>query len=257
MRIVLAQLSGTPGDLEANLVLLEEVLQQHQGRDVVVFPELFLPGYYAGRNIEFAIDKNSPAMVRVGLSARRSNTNVIFGFSEQRPEGISNSVAHVDSSGELVATYRKAQLFGEGEQAAFVAGESLVITEINGVKAGLLNCFDVEFPEHARALAAAGAEILITVAANMEPYGPDHALAVRARAVENRRTHVYVNRVQKESDLQFLGESCVIVPSGEAVLLLGEDPEIAELEVDLDQWANPAVDYLRHVRALPVAGSST
>ncbi len=255
MRIVLAQVTGTPGDIEANTVLLERTLQQHPRADVVVFPELYLPGYFAGRDPRFAVGSSDEVMLRIGRAAELAETNVVFGFAERRAGGVSNSVAHIDARGRLTRVYRKAQLFGEGETEAFLAGESLEIAEINGTPAGLLNCFDVEFPEHARALARAGAEILITVAANMEPYGPDHALAVRSRAVENRRFHVYVNRVLAESDLRFVGESCVVAPSGEALRVLGAAPEIVELEIDLESWANADVDYLRYVRTLPVASA--
>ena len=46
-----------------------------------------------------------------------------------------------------------------------------------------------------RALALAGAELLVTASANMEPFGPDHEIATRARALENRLPHVYVNAI--------------------------------------------------------------
>ena len=44
---------------------------------------------------------------------------------------------------------------------------------------GPLICFDIEFPEPARELAAAGAELLVTASANMAPFGPDHEVATR------------------------------------------------------------------------------
>lgn len=256
MRIALAQLSGTPGDADENLVLLQRTLQQHQGADLIVFPELYLPGYFAGREPSNAVGANDAAMLSISAAAKQHGVDVIFGFAEKRPGGVSNSVAHVDAEGELVTVYRKAQLFGEGETQAFVAGDRLAITEVRGVKVGLLNCFDVEFPEHARALSQAGAQLLVTVAANMSPYGPDHALAVRGRAVENRRPHVYVNRVGPEADLYFVGESCVVTSSGEVVAQLGADAQVVEVEVAVDHDIEHDIDYLRHLRRLPVQGHS-
>lgn len=252
MRIVLAQVVGVPGDISANAVLLECTLQQHRGADVVVFPELFLSGYFAGREPKHAISASHAVFERIARAAQEAGSHVVFGFSEKRDVGISNSVAHVTDQGALAAVYRKAQLFGEGENAAFVAGDALVLTNIRGTRVGLLNCFDVEFPEHARELALAGAEVFITIAANMEPYGADHSFAVRSRAVENRKFHVYVNRVLAESELTFVGESCVVAPSGKVIAKLGSDPAVVAIEVDLEGWADQDVDYLRYVRRIPV-----
>ncbi len=106
--------------------------------------------------------------------------------------------------------YRKANLFGAAERSAFVEGGELVVADVGGHRLGLLICFDVEFPETARALAAAGAKLLVTIAANMEPYGPDHALAARARALDNRRPHVYVNRTGRS---RVCGSSATAAPS--------------------------------------------
>ena len=56
-------------------------------------------------------------------------------------------------------------------------------------------CFDVEFPEVARSLAKAGANLLVTVSANMDPFGRDHDVFATARALENGVPHLYVNQV--------------------------------------------------------------
>lgn len=252
MRILIAQAVPTPGDLAVNTTVIEEALDTHPGVDIAIFPELFLPGYFAGQEPRFAVRPDDEPMTRIARAARRNSTGVVFGYAEGHETGISNSVAYVNAVGELVAVYRKAQLFGSGESDAFVPGNVLTTTEVRGVTVGLLNCFDVEFPEHARALALAGADVLITVAANMAPYGPDHALAVRARAVENRRVHIYVNRVGTEDDLHFVGESCVVLPTGEFAERLGNDPRFAEVDIDFQQWQDSDVEYLNYVRKLPV-----
>ena len=97
--------------------------------------------------------------------------------------------------GKVSAVYRKVQLYGGDESDAFAAGDELLVVELCGVKIGLMICFDVEFPEVARALARGGAEMLVTISANMEPFGNDHAVFCSARALENGLPHVYVNQV--------------------------------------------------------------
>jgi|SRR5690625_3406754 len=252
MKVLLAQLAPAPGEVDANIDTMEEAVKNHREAEIAVFPELFISGYFDGREAPYALDPAGHQMHRIADIAKEACTSLVFGYSERFEGGIANSVAYVDHDGLLRASYRKAQLFGEGETDAFTAGEELVAVRMNDRLTGLLNCFDVEFPEHARALARSGAELLITVAANMDPYAADHALAVRGRAVENRRPHIYVNRVGSEGDLDFVGESCIVAPSGEIVSQLGRGPELRVVNLGPAEWIDRDVEYLRHVRELPV-----
>ncbi|HST43461.1 MAG TPA: nitrilase-related carbon-nitrogen hydrolase, partial [Conexibacter sp.] len=141
----------------------------------------------------------------------------------------------------------KTHLFG-AEAEAFAAGDELLVVELAGRRVAPLVCFDVEFPEPARALARAGAELLATLSANMEPYGPDHALAARARALDNRLPHVYVNRVGGEGGHRFVGGSAAIGADGAALAELGEGVATATAELPLGVADDPLVNYLEHLR---------
>jgi predicted amidohydrolase len=110
-------------------------------------------------------------------------------------------------------------------------------------------CFDVEFPEVARALARSGADLLVTSSANMTPFFGDHLLATRARALDNRLPHVYTNRVGSEGGHEFVGGTRAITSDGE---VQAEAPDAVEdvLIVDvIDRGtADERVDYLAHLR---------
>jgi predicted amidohydrolase len=249
VRVLLAQLAPAPGDAGANLTTLEDALRQHRDADLALFPELFLTGYEPARARERALDADGEELRRVARAARANGTSVIVGFAERTPDRTLNSVAVFDGDGTSLGTYAKTHLFGANEQAAFAPGQTLLTVEIGGARIAPLICFDTEFPEPARAVAAAGAELLVTVAANPRPYGPDQELAVRARALDNRRPHVYVNRVGEEAGLVFVGGSCVVTGTGAVVEQLGEHPELRLVDVDLSEAPEPDVDYLKHVRA--------
>lgn len=252
MRALLCQLSPRPRDVAANVRAAETQLAAHPDADLAVFPELFLPGYDLSAVGSLALPLDAPELDRVRVAARRHATAVVIGFAEARPDGrTANAVACVDADGDLRAVYRKANLFGAPERAAFAPGESLVVAELAGRSVGLLVCFDVEFPEPARALARAGAEVLVTASANMEPYAADHALALRARALDNRRPHVYVNRVGREAGLRFAGGSAVAGPGGELLASLDADERVSYVDVDVDGRLAPEVDYLACLRADP------
>ena len=159
--------------------------------------------------------------------ARESSTALIAGAPEHvSGGGVANSAFCVDEQGETAAVYRKVQLYGGEESDAFVAGDELLIVELCGLKMGLMICFDVEFPEVARSLARAGAELLVTISANMEPFGNDHAVFASARALENGLPHAYLNQVGPgEKGLTFTGSSAVISQDGEVLAQAGSTEE--------------------------------
>ena len=253
MRALLAQLVPARGDIAANTAAIDRVLRSVEGADLAVFGELFLCGYAPERAAGLAIASDGPELRAVAELAARRDTAVVVGFAERTPAGTANAVACIDRDGTLRAVYRKTHLFGAAEEAAFIAGDRLVVVELAGVRVGVLVCFDAEFPEPARALARAGAQLLVTAAANMHPYGADHELAMSARALDNRLPHLYVNRSGTESGLQFCGLSAAITADGHIADGAGADPQVLDVEVDLSGPHAPAIDYLRHVRPdLPV-----
>ncbi len=255
MQALLAQLAPAPGDLEGNLASLEAALQAHPSVELAVFPELFMCGYEPERAEELSCPADGALIERVRTAASTSGTAVVVGFAERTGSGASaNSAACIDRDGRLAGVYRKTHLFAERERQAFVAGEKLLVTSLCGRSVGPLICFDVEFPEPARTLCRGGAELLITIAANMSPYGADHDLATRARALENRRAHLYVNRVGSAGELRFVGESRAIdAAGGVRAGAATEAEEMLIVDVPEDGVADSEVDYLKHTRdGLPV-----
>jgi predicted amidohydrolase len=255
MKALLAQLAPRDGEVAPNVRRVEQLLQQHEGVDLAIFPELFLQGCALRRIAELALVADSPEIERIMVAAQRSQTVAIVGFAERLARGgVANSIALIDSDGSLAAVYRKSHLFGEGERGVFVEGQELVLVGLAGRRVGPLICFDVEFPEPARALVRAGADLLVTIAANMRPYGAEHELAARARALENRCPHLYVNRVGAHRGLRFVGGSMAIDFSGRGTPACAGEEHLLEVEVP-PAWADVGsdIDYLEHARRdLPV-----
>lgn len=249
MRVLLAQLEPLPGDLDANAATVAATLAEHPEAELAVFPELFLSGYDPATVAGLALEPSQAPLPALCATARRHRTALLLGFAERiAGGGVANAVACIDRDGRLAAVYRKTHLFGDAERAVFTAGDELLVVELAGRRIAPLICFDVEFPEPARTLARAGAELLVTVAANMEPYGPDHALAARARALDNRIPHVYVNRTGREAGLRFVGASAALAPGGTPLAELGEAPATVVVELPLGTAAAAQVDYLEHLR---------
>lgn len=255
MRALLAQLACRAGAIERNLLRIEELLREHPRCRLAIFPELFLQGCGPRSAAEFAIAPDDPAIERVRRAAQHSGIAVIVGFAERLEDGrLANSAACIDADGSLVGVHRKTQLFGEVERRLFHEGEELHLVSLAGAAIGLLICFEAEFPEHARALARAGADLLVTIAANMEPYGAEQELACRARALDNRRPHLYVNGVGECDGMRFPGGSCAIDRDGRTAAAAGKQEQVLEVEVPKGgRDARFDVDYLQRVRFhLPV-----
>jgi predicted amidohydrolase len=203
---------------------------------------------------ELAVRLDGPELQSIAGIARESSTALIFGAPEHVDGGIANSAFCVDERGNVAGVYRKVQLFGGDESDAFVAGDELVVVELCGVKVGLMICFDLEFPEVARALARAGAELLVTISANMEPFGNDHAVFASARAIENGLPHVYVNQVGPAGTLDFVGGSTLVSADGEIEVGAGSSAEeLLCVSLLLPARSSVRQNYLGELRS-PIPG---
>src|SRR5215216_3180448 len=249
LNIVLAQLSPRLRQTKANIETMGRIVAEHPEADLVVFPELFLSGYTLTDIEGLAVHLDGPELKMIADMARESSTALMFGTPERVSGGIANSAFCVDEQGTIAAVYRKVQLYGGEESEAFVAGNELLVVELCGLKMGIMICFDVEFPEVARSLAQAGAELLVTISANMEPFGNDHAVFVSARALENGLPHVYVNQVDPVEKLTFVGGSAIVSPDGEIYVQAGSsEEEILSVRL-LPAKSNLREDYLSQLRS--------
>jgi len=249
---LLAQLAPAPRDVAANSARVVRALHERPDADLAVFPELFLGGYTIGRLDELALAPDAAPLQAIARAAADTRTAIVVGFAERLSDGVANAVACFGADGTLEGVYRKTHLFG-AESRAFTPGDEQLVVPLAGALVAPLICFDIEFPEPARAVARAGADLLVTASANMAPYWADHELAARARALDNRLAHVYVNRVGSESGHRFVGGSRAVGPDGTALIEASEDRE--ELLVVAVGRAGAAadLDYLRLARGeLPV-----
>jgi predicted amidohydrolase len=225
MQALLAQLSCRIGDVEGNAARAVEAIRSHPEVDIAVFPELYLSGYTYRDLDALARAADCPELRQIADAAAEAGTAVVIGFAEKMPDGVGNSVACIDRDGSLAGVYRKTNLFGSEVDAGFKEGEELLIVDLAGRRVAPLICFDIEFPEPARQVTLAGADLLVTASANMDPFYIDHAVGVVARAHENRRPHLYANMVGEGDGLVFVGASRSVAPTGETLVEASQDRE--------------------------------
>jgi predicted amidohydrolase len=194
--------------------------------DLLIFPELFLTGYNIGadRLRALAEPADGESAQAAAAIARANSTALLYGYPERGDDGrIYNSAILIGRDGERLANFRKLHLFGAMESAVFTAGEdTAVMAEIEGIKLGILICYDVEFPEAVRGLALRGADLVAVPTALMRPYEFVPRMLIPTRAYENSVCVAYANRCGVEGDLVYPGESCIAGPDGAVLARAGE-----------------------------------
>jgi predicted amidohydrolase len=205
--------------------------------DLVVLPEAFARdfGPVADPLGPYAEPLDGPFVRAVSDLAGRCGGTVVAGMFEQSadPERPFNTLL---VRGAAEAAYRKIHLydsFGYRESERLTAGPwQPTVVEVGGFRVGLLTCYDLRFPELARALVDAGAEVLVVPAAWVPGRTPEeHArkvdhwqTLVRARAIENT---VYVVAVGQPAP-RYTGCSLVADPHGRTVVEAGAEPAVLE-----------------------------
>lgn len=256
MQVELVQLAGRDGDTAHNLAAaLHAIAGCAAGTRLLVFPETYLTGFPTAENVAaLAEPLDGPSLRAVRRAAAERGVAVAIGIAENDNGVFYNTTLLIDGD-DTVLTYRKTHLWAS-DRGVFTPGDRYATALLDGVRVGLLVCFDIEFPESARALGELGAELLIVTNGNMDPYGPTHRTAIMARAMENQAYAVMVNRVgEGDGNLVFAGGSAVVEPGGGLLLEAGREPCRQVIELDMQRLAEARRDY-RYLdeRRMPLPG---
>jgi NAD+ synthase (glutamine-hydrolysing) len=239
LRIALAQLNPTVGDLDGNGRLAVEGIERARaaGADLVAFPELFLTGYPP----EDLLLK--PSFIRANLRqlekvvAATRGIAAIIGFVDLDND-IYNAAAFA-SEGEVKGVYHKFYLPNYGvfdEERYFRRGARSPIFVYQGVRIGVSICEDAWYPSGPVSVQALhGAELLVNI--NGSPYHAGKREAretmIRTRAMDSRAFMAWVNTTGGQDELVFDGNSVIFGPEGQVI---GQAPSFEEtlLVGDLD-----------------------
>lgn len=225
-----------PRTVEDGLSAIDDAARRAaaRGARLLVTPELSLTGYALGDRVaalaEPAGGDSARAVARI---AREHGIALVHGYPELDGGSVHNSVALTGPDGSVLAGYRKTHLYGGWERAHFTPGGRLLVqADLEGVRIGLLVCYDVEFPETVRAHALAGTELLVVPTALMRPYDIVPRTVVPARAWENQLYLAYANRQGREGEFDFAGLSCLAAPDGTVPARAGSGEELLLADVD-------------------------
>jgi len=198
------------------------------GAALLVLPQGFLTGGAAGGEAS-AILSDGPSARALGAIARRRRVAVVCGYVERCSGRKHDAALFVDDAGCALANYRRTHLLPDDEALGLAQGHWMNLVAFGGCKLGLLLGADIEAPEPARALALAGAAVLLVPAAHGAAAAPVLATLLATRAFENGCAVAYANG---HRDTAAPG-SCIHGPGGE--LLAGDGASFAVADVPLVQ----------------------
>lgn len=238
MQISIIQTDVVFGDTEANLRVLADHVKAEsaQGSRLVVFPECFLTGYcYQSRDeaLQAAQPIDGPAVQKLTQLCREHDCFVVTGTLLREEERLFNAALLVGSEG-VIGCYRKTHLpFLGVDRFADFGPEAPAVFEADGVRIGLLICYDGGFPETSRVLTLAGAD-LILLPTNWPPGAETMAaFACNARAMENAVYFASCDRIGKERGFSFIGMSRICNPAGETIVTADHrDPAVLRAVID-------------------------
>jgi 5-aminopentanamidase len=237
MRVAVCQSPSPMGDIDAACEQAESALRaaSAMGAAVVVLPEVWLPGYNQPGIPMKAMARDSAPMQRLAAAAMANRCALILGYAEAAEGAVWNSALCIDAKGQVVANYRKVQLYGAREQSLYRPGTAYVTFDLAGIKAAILICYDIEFAPHVKALADQGVRLICVPTANMAPFTHVVRYTVPAMAANHGLAIAYANYCGAEGDLTYVGGSQIVGPHGEALAVAGEGAALLMADIpDVD-----------------------
>lgn len=251
-RITAIQLNSVPQPAE-NLAQLALYLAQLPvaAQHLVVLPECFAVfGGRDGLNLQYQAPLGQgEIMPQCAALAQQYGIYLLAGslptVSNDATRFAASSVLFAPD-GSIVADYQKMHLFDVNvsdstgsyrESASTMAGEKLVLAQLDELKLGLTICYDVRFPGLAQALRAQGMNLLSVPSAFTRVTGAAHwHTLLRARAIENQCFVVAPNQTGVHANgRETYGHSLIIDPWGEILADAGTEPGWISTEIDLAQ----------------------
>jgi len=241
LRLALAQINPTVGDLVGNAALITQSVDQAvaAGAHIAIFPEMALTGYPVedlALRPSFQVASKS-ALTALATQLDKSIVSIV-GYLDQVDGKPQNMVA-VIAGGQVKARYAKCHLPNYGvfdEFRNFVAGDSTLVVRIHGIDVGIAICEDLWIDGGITAQLAERTPGLVIVP-NGSPYErakDDVRLAlVTKRAREAKAPLAYVNMTGGQDDLVFDGDSIVVNSDG-AVIARAPQFEDGVMIVDVD-----------------------
>lgn len=186
-RVAVLQQKSLLGDCDVNVkcILAQMKRAAILHADILLLPECFITGYAFPIEQDRILNDDSVHIQQLCDAARELHIGVVataFTKGKNKPQ---NSAFVIDKAGHILLKYSKVHTCDFADEACLESGEEFKVCDFDGVKIGVMICYDREYPESARVLMMKGAEIILV---------PNDCTAMRPR-VQALSTRAYENMV--------------------------------------------------------------
>lgn len=252
LKVSLLQMNIVPGKPEANrekaLEMIDKALKVKGKPDIIILPEMWTTAYQLGDLAQICDKDGMPTNQLIAARAKENRVNIVAGsYASMNDKKMFNTAYVFNRRGNNIAKYQKIHLFKLMEEHKYIeSGSNHCIFELDGIKCGIIICYDLRFPELTRKLALEGIKLLF-VPAQWPAARLDHWVTLlRARAIENQIFIAAVNRAGEDAQDEFQGGSMLINPWGEVIAQCDYKEQIVTAEIDLSiiEDAKSKIDIL-------------
>jgi predicted amidohydrolase len=257
-RAAAMQMSCEINNKEVNLRKAESLIDKAASQKVnlLVLQELFNLDYVSFTRRDKAVfDYAEPitgeTTQRIAERAAKHGMHIVSPIYEKAAPGIYyNTAVLMGPEGKILGKYRKTHIpaIKSLEKLYFrpAAEYPVFKTELGTI--GIVICYDRQFPENWRTLTLQGAEVIVAPSATWIKHSWE--FLARCRAYENGVFAIVVNRVGKEDEMEYFGNSIIVSPRGEVLAKGGSTDEIVSTEIDLEEVSKTRLEipFLRDLR---------
>ncbi|MBP5153979.1 MAG: carbon-nitrogen family hydrolase [Lachnospiraceae bacterium] len=237
MNITCIQMDMELGRPDENFSLAARLIREAAaaGPDVIVLPETWNTGFFPREDLETYCDRDARRVKReIGALAAELGVNIAAGSVANLRNGkVYNTACIFDRTGQCIAEYDKTHLFTPmQEHVFFEKGGRLCLFELDGMRCGILICYDIRFPELTRTLALGGMDVLFVVSQWPLVRIPHLKTLAKARAIENQMFVAVCNSCGRADGTVYGGGSVIYDPWGTVLAEAGEGPGIISAACD-------------------------
>jgi 5-aminopentanamidase len=249
IKVAVAQMGSVLGDVKGNLARVASWAKAAAENRIslIVFPECILSGYMFKDRKELAassVSADGPELAALEDLCKTYDTTVVVGYCELAREGIFNSAAVIGPEG-TIGTHRKRHLpfLGADRFTDEPPGREPPIFNTPIGRVGVAICYEIRFPEVFRTLALGGADIIALPTSWPEQSNILATHFTRVRAAENFVYVLAANRHDSERDIQFLGASQIVDPTGCVCALAERNEGLASATFEPDLARNKRIVF--------------
>ena len=233
-------------------VILKSMQEAAENKaDILLLPECFITGYDLPMSYEKSISDDDENIKRICNSAKENNIGVVLTSFTKGSKQPQNTAFVISKSGEILMKYSKVHACDFADEKDVEAGTEFKVCDFDGIKLGIMICYDREYPESARILMLKGAEIILV---------PNDcgSMAPRLKALSTRAYENMVGIAMANPNGENAGRSCAYSPicwdtNGECVdNTIFEADEMSE---DI-YYADFDMDSIRDYRSREMMGNT-